>query len=65
MTGLTDLGWHNVNVDSEQATLLNRAHNGVDQRARSPYGTADMASFTRSVRFLYACLNCKALSVVL
>ena len=50
---LTDLRRDDVDVDREQAALLDRVHDGGDHRAaRSPHGTADIASFTMSVRCL-------------
>ena len=52
MAGLPDLGRHDVDVDREQAALLDRVDDGLHHRRAVAGGHRDMASFTRSVRFL-------------
>ena len=53
MAGLADLGRHDVDVDREQAAVLDRGNDGVDHAppGRRP-ARAFIASFTMSVRFL-------------
>ncbi len=65
MAGLADLGRHDVDVDRKQTSFLDGVSDRADHRGAVAIGAVIMASFTMSVRFLYACLNLNAFSVVL